>query len=70
MMIPIKETSIGISIIVLGCLYVLLFFSSCMRDAIERKDVDYVVKLLILPGMIVVLYIFHRILSPHITIVH
>lgn len=70
MMIPIKETSIGISIIVLGCLYVLLFFSSCMRDAIERKDADYVVKLLILPGMMVVLYIFYRILSPHITIVH
>lgn len=69
-MIPIKETSIGISIIVLGCLYVLLFFSSCMRDAIERKDADYVVKLLILPGMMVVLYIFYRILSPHITIVH
>lgn len=70
MMISIKETSIGISIIVLGCLYVLLFFSSCMRDAIKCKDADYVVKLLILPGMMVVLYIFYRILSPHITIVH
>lgn len=70
MMISIKETSIDIGIIVLGCLYVLLFFSSCMRDAIERKDADYVVKLLILPGMMMVLYIFYRILSPHITIVH
>lgn len=70
MVISIKETSIGIGIIVLGCLYVLLFFSSCMRDAIERKDVDYVVKLSIPPVMIVVLYIFYRILSPYITIVH
>lgn len=70
MMISIKETSIGIGVIVLGCLYVLLFFSSCMREAIERKDVDYVVKLLIPPGMIMILYIFYKILSPHITIVH
>lgn len=70
MVISIKETSIGIGIIVLGCLYVLLFFGSCMRDAIERKDIGYVVKLLIPPEMIVILYIFYRILSPHITIVH